>query len=125
MKLTLKYNLPFTLASLTYEGRTVELKSVLVDTGSASTVVSADIVESIGIRPQPGDILNKLRGIGGTEVVYTRVIDRILVGGASVTDFELEIGGMDYGFEIHGIVGMDFLRRTGAVVDLGAMTLEF
>lgn len=125
MTLELRYNLPFASAVLSYRGQVVEINSVLIDAGSASTVISADLVETIGIRPQPDDILNKLRGIGGTEVVYTRAVDSFSLGGVSVPDFELEIGGMDYGFEIQGIVGMDFLRQTGAIVDLGAMTLEF
>lgn len=28
---------------------------------------------------------------------------------------------MDYGFEINGIVGMDFLKSVGAVIDLDKM----
>ena len=44
---------------------------------------------------------------------------------ASVSSFEVEIGGMDYGFEIQGILGMDFLRQTGAVISLKDMTVEF
>ena len=36
----------------------------------------------------------------------------------SVDDFEIEVGAMDYGFDIDGIVGMDFLIQVGAVIDL-------
>jgi hypothetical protein len=32
---------------------------------------------------------------------------------------------MDYGFEINGILGMDFLTRAGAVLDLGDLTIDF
>ncbi len=32
---------------------------------------------------------------------------------------------MDYGFEIQGILGMDFLRQTGAVISLKDLTVEF
>ncbi len=149
MKLESKYNLPFTSATLRHEGKSIDLHPVLVDTGSSSTVLLADVVEAVGISPRPDDILNKLRGIGGTEVVYTRVVDCVSVGEASLPEFEIEVGGMDYGFEIQGILGMDYgfeiqgilgmdygfeiqgilgmdyLRRTGAVLDLCEMTLEF
>jgi hypothetical protein len=29
----------------------------------------------------------------------------------ALNDFTIEIGAMDYGFEIDGIVGLDFLRK--------------
>jgi predicted aspartyl protease len=125
MKLQLRHNLPFTSVTLRYRDQTIDLKPVLIDTGSASTVFSADAVEAIGISPRPEDVLNKLRGIGGTEVVYARVVDQVSVDEAGLSDLEVEIGGMDYGFEIQGILGMDFLRRTGAVLDLHEMTLKF
>ena len=32
---------------------------------------------------------------------------------------------MDYGFEMGGILGIDFLRAAGAVIDLGRLTIEF
>jgi hypothetical protein len=32
---------------------------------------------------------------------------------------------MDYGFEIGGILGMDFLRAAGATIDLHNLTLAF
>lgn len=88
-------------------------------------MLSADVVEAVGITPQPDDVINKLRGIGGTEVVYMRVVDRLSLGEASVSNFEVEIGGMDYGFEIQGILGMDFLRQTEAVINLKDLTVEF
>ncbi len=39
MKLIRKYDLPFTAVSVTYRGSTIEVPQVLVDTGSASTVI--------------------------------------------------------------------------------------
>ncbi len=88
-------------------------------------MLSADAVEAVGITPRPDDVINKLRGIGGTEVVYMRVVDRLSLGEASVSNFKVEIGGMDYGFEIQGILGMDFLRQTEAIISLKDMTVEF
>ncbi|HEX5061730.1 MAG TPA: hypothetical protein VFV99_20325, partial [Kofleriaceae bacterium] len=41
------------------------------------------------------------------------------------TNFELEIGEMDYGFSLGGILGMDFLRAAGARIDLDHLTIDF
>ena len=35
----------------------------------------------------------------------------------SIRNFEIEIGGMDYGFTFM-IIGMDFLTKAGAKIDL-------
>jgi len=47
------------------------------------------------------------------------------IGLASVEDFEVEIGGMDYGFPIGGILGMDFMLQAGAMIDLERLEIEF
>jgi hypothetical protein len=47
------------------------------------------------------------------------------VGDRALNGFEVEIGGMDYGFEINGILGMDFLTQAGAVLDLSDLTIDF
>ena len=38
---------------------------------------------------------------------------------------EVEIGAMDYGFSINGILGMDFLRAAGAILNLRDLTMSF
>ena len=125
MPLTLRDNLPFTTVTVTYQGTTVDIPHVLVDTGSAATLLAADIVSAIGIGPLPEDILHTLRGVGGTEVVFTRRLDSLQVGEHRLTNFEIEVGGMDYGFEMHGILGMDFLTQAGAIINLREMTIAF
>jgi predicted aspartyl protease len=125
MQLFLKDDLPFTSIKLEYRDKTIEVTDVLIDTGSASTILSADIVAQIGITPEPSDSLHIVRGVGGTEVVFTRQIDRLQIDQQSLTKFEIEVGGMDYGFGINGILGMDFLTRAGAVINLCDLKLEF
>ena len=75
MQFVLKDNLPFTSVVIGYNGSEVEVTNVLIDTGSASSIFSADIVEHIQIVPSPQDILQVIRGIGGTEVVFKRRVD--------------------------------------------------
>jgi predicted aspartyl protease len=125
MPLILRDNLPFTTITVTYQGTTMDIPQVLVDTGSATTLLAADIVATIGIVPLPQDVLHTLRGVGGTEVVFTRHLDALQVSGCRLTDFEIEVGGMDYGFAMHGILGMDFLTRAGAMINLREMTIAF
>ena len=125
MQLIRRYNLPFTSVSIDYRGSTIEIPQVLVDTGSASTVISADLVDSIGIFPLPDDRIVAIRGVGGHEVVFRRRVDCLQVGQKELTNFELEIGGMDYGFEINGFLGMDFLTESRAIINLHRMSLAF
>ncbi|MDE2725279.1 MAG: retropepsin-like aspartic protease [Gemmatimonadota bacterium] len=111
--------------SIAYRESTIEIPQVLVDTGSASTVISADLVDSIGIFPLPDDRIVTIRGVGGSEVVFRRRVDFLQVGEKKLTNFELEVGGMDYGFEINGILGMDFLVEAKAIINLHTMSLTF
>jgi predicted aspartyl protease len=126
MQLTLVDNLPFVTVTLHYDGRRIEIPKVLVDTGSASTILSADMVSQVELVPEPDDNLHAIRGVGGSEVVFFRRIDRLQIGSERGLDgFEIEVGGMDYGFEINGILGMDFLMGVGAIINLRDIRLEF
>jgi len=125
MQLVLKGNLPFTILTVTYRGQMVEVSNVLIDTGSGTTILSADIVKALQIAPSPKDTLYAIRGVGGSEVVFSRRVDNLKLGECSIDDFEVQIGGMDYGFEINGILGMDFLLQAGAIINLRDMKIEF
>lgn len=125
MQLTLKDDLPFVALTLTYKGATLVVPEVLVDTGSAGTILAADQVANIALLPEPGDLLHTVRGVGGSEAVFTRRVDCLQVDGHAVEHFEIEIGGMEYGFAISGILGMDYLTRVGAVINLKTLALEF
>ncbi len=125
MQLVLIDNLPFTKVVLGYQGSEIEISDVLVDTGFASSIFSADIVELVQIIPTPMDTLHTIRGVGGIELVFKRRIDFINVSDFSLQDFEIEVGGMDYGFKINGILGMDFLVASGSIINLKRMKLEF
>ena len=62
---------------------------------------------------------------GQTVEVSNVLVDNLKLGECSINDFEVEIGGMDYGFEINGILGMDFLLHAEAIINLRAMKIEF
>ena len=75
MRLTLNDNLPFVTVTVAYEGNAIEIPSVLVNTGSASTVLAVDVLTPIRLSPSPDDTLYAIRGIGGSEVVFSRQLD--------------------------------------------------
>ena len=123
MKIADIYGLPFISVQLVYRGKKLTLKKVLLDTGSASTLLNADVVMIIGMIPEENDVVNTIRGVGGIEYVYTKSLDSIAVDGTVVENFEIEIGSMDYGLEIDGILGFNFMKQTGAVINLNSMEI--
>lgn len=50
------------------------------------------------------DTIYSIRGVGGSEFVYTKTVDALGVGKLQTRALEVEIGAMDYGFEIDGII---------------------
>lgn len=124
MNITEMYGLPFVSIQIEFRGQKVNLPNVLLDTGSASTLLNADVVRGIGMVPEENDVVNIIRGVGGIEYVYTKLLDSITVDGALLHNFEIEIGNMDYGLELDGILGFNFMSQTGAVIDTNNMELR-
>ncbi|HEW97598.1 MAG: hypothetical protein DRR16_31815 [Candidatus Parabeggiatoa sp. nov. 3] len=83
-------NLLFTQITIAYQGATLDIDNILVDTGSATTIIAADIVSSIQILPVPQDNLCTIRGVGGTEFVFARNIDYLQVDERRLHDFEIK-----------------------------------
>ncbi len=125
MQLTLQDDLAFTRLTIMYQGRMIDVDHVLIDTGSASTILAAREVVGLGIVPEMEDIVYTVRGVGGSEAVFTRRVDQMAVETHALANFEIEVGSMSYGFDLNGILGMDFLTRAGAIINLRALTLEF
>jgi predicted aspartyl protease len=124
MKIRLEGGLAYVEGVVTFHGRSLGIRDTILDTGSASTIFSADRLLEIGIVPEPDDALHRLRGVGGTEFAFTKRLDVLAVGGMKVADFEIEVGAMDYGFPADGILGLDYLLRIGALIDLRGLDLR-
>jgi hypothetical protein len=124
MKIRLEHGLAYVEGVLTFRGRSLRLGDTILDTGSSSTIFSADRLLEIGVVPEPADALHRLRGVGGTEYAFTKRLDLLAVGEMKALDFEIEVGAMDYGFPADGILGLDYLLRIGALVDLRRLELR-
>ncbi|MCL0060426.1 retropepsin-like domain-containing protein [Dehalococcoidia bacterium] len=123
MKIRLRDTLPYVTASLTYQGQQLSFRNVLLDTGSAGVIFSTERVLTIGLTYEPDDSVHRIRGVGGTEFVFTKRLDCLAVGELQINDFQIEVGAMDYGFDIDGIIGMDFLIQVGAIIDLAILEM--
>ena len=123
-KIHLAHGLAYVKAVVTFHGRSLHLPHTILDTGSASTIFAADRMLEIGVVPEAADPVRRIRGVGGTEFVFTKSLDRLVVGEIEIPSFEVEIGAMDYGFPADGILGLDYLLKAGALVDLQKLELR-
>lgn len=116
--------LPYVRVVLHHQGEILILDQVLIDTGAERSVFSSTETTRIGIAPGPEDRLSRMVGVGGYEWVFSSRLDRIDLGEISLSDFEVQIGKMEYGFPIQGIIGMDFLLRVQAIIDLDRLVIN-
>lgn len=125
MRIQIADGLPLVELRLGHAGRAVQIKRVLIDTGSGSTVISSLRAREIGVVPEPQDPIRTLRGVGGMEVVFVKRVDYIQVDRRKFKNFEIELSPLEYGLAINGILGLDFLTATRAIVDLKHLELRF
>jgi len=124
VRLEINDNLPFVEMKVKYRNKEKVLKNVLIDTGFASSILKGELVEEIYIKPEPEDPLGSVRGTCGSEFVYIKQVDLLSIGDLEVENFKIDIGEMNYGFGIDAIIGMDFLQKTGAIIDLHNFTIS-
>lgn len=83
-----------------------------------------DLVEEIGVTAEKNDIIGTISGVGGSEFVFFKTIDAMEINGYRIEDVQVDIGVMDYGIELDGIIGMDILLKAKSIIDLNELTLH-
>ncbi|MEC0204847.1 retropepsin-like aspartic protease [Paenibacillus lautus] len=116
-------DLPFIEIMVYYNNQRIKLPRVLIDTGSSSTILKLDLVEEIGLTVELEDVLGTISGVGGSEFVFFKTVDAIEVNGFKIENFQVDIGTMNYGINIDGIIGMDFLLKAKGIIDLNELIL--
>jgi len=125
MDFELKSELPFISVTLVYRATQFEVNEVLIDAGSATTLFSSDYLSRFGIVPQSFDQVRKIIGVGGSEYVIEKRIDAIIIGNTVIKEVCIEIGEMDYGFTINGILGSGLLAKAKATINYKNHTISF
>jgi len=123
MNIRIVEGMPYITASLTHNGKRLDLDLVILDTGSGGCVFSANELLQLDIAVEQADRLYKIAGVGGREFVFSRRLEEVAVGNMEVRGFEVQVGAMNYGFPIQGIIGLDFLLKVRAVIDLDRLEL--
>lgn len=123
MKITLQDGLPVIDVILQNSGRSISLKNVVIDTGSATSIFASHLVRNIGLKQQATDVPIIIRGVGGKEYVYTKQVDAIVIGEVVLPNAIIDIGEMAYGFDVDGLLGIDLLQMARMIIDLDKLEL--
>lgn len=109
---------------ISYQGRSIVLDHLVIDTGAAHSLLSSDVVSQIGVFFQDGDKLVRSFGIGGDEYSFRKRIDEIKLGSLTLYDLDMDFGvfheKIDY---INGLIGLDILKRGEMIIDLQQMEM--
>lgn len=90
------YGLPFAEVSFIRFGKEKRLSRVLIDTGAAATLLSVEIAIELGLGPRMTDTLQTMRGVGGVEFVYEKIVEKIKLGNSELIECRIQVGAMDY-----------------------------
>jgi len=123
LKIKLENGLSYISVTLSYQGQEITFDKMLLDTGSMGTLFAIEKVDPIDLLPEHSDKIREICGIGGREYVFTKTIDYLVSGELMVKNFEVEIGDINYGIEMDGICGLNFLLQTNAIIDLEKLEL--
>ena len=85
--------------------------SLAIDTGSASTMITSEVIEDIGYNPRDGLDITSVRSAIGTERGYTLKVARFATLGFEFEDFVVHVFDLPVGFGIDGLIGLSFLKN--------------
>ena len=66
------------------------LTRYLLDTGSAGCIFNADRLSAIGLHYEPFDLVQRIRGVGEAEFVFTKKVDRLALDDLAVSDLAID-----------------------------------
>ncbi len=117
--LQFKDGLLYTSIILKHGDKSVLVDDVIIDTGAFHTIIATDYLEKMDVAFSEDDELVKASGYGGT-VCYSvrKMIDYIECGELNVKNIKLDFGEIDPNERVNGLIGLDFLIKSGVVIDL-------
>jgi predicted aspartyl protease len=124
MKIELIDYLLQTSMTVNYNGNSIKIDNLVIDTGAAHSLLSSDVVSQIGIKFQNGDKLVRSFGIGGDEYSFRKRVDQIQLGSLILNDISIDFGVFHEDIDhINGLIGLDILKSGEIIIDLQQMEM--
>lgn len=120
IKLRHEYGLILCSLDLILNKDELHLKNMLVDTGSATTLINSNHITLDG-----NETIRKAYGVGGYETILKKHINIFEIDGLTLENLKISLGEMDYGIELDCILGLDVLNVLGAEINIKELTLDF
>lgn len=120
IKLRYQDRLLFCSICIKIDGQVLNLDNVLIDTGSATTLINADYITLDGTEQ-----IRNAQGVGGYERILKKNISTIEINDVMINNIALSIGDMDYGIDIDLLIGLDVLKALNADINIKDMILTF
>lgn len=127
MKVRMEYGLPLVSFVLCYEENTIVLENVLLDTGCATTIFDTDILAEVGIEL---DVIKgkpkRMYGVGGySEPCYEQIVSSMMIDEQNLYNFQIQLGITKESYGFDGILGMDYMKCTGLLLDCKQMSVAY
>lgn len=123
-KLKYRNGLLYTSIELQQGSRKTIIDNVIVDTGASETIILTDYLEELDVPLNDDDELVKSSGYGG--MVFSAIrkkIDKISLGDISLDGLKLDFGVIDPFERVNGLIGLNFLKSAGVIIDLNNLTI--
>lgn len=119
-----KNGLLYASVILQHGKKSITIDDVIIDTGAFHTIILTDYLADLDVSFTEDDELVKSSGYGGIELSSVRKkVDKIRVGDISLANVKIDFGEIDPYERINGLIGLDFLRSSGVIIDLVDLTI--
>lgn len=126
LKMSIWSSLPCVSLSVTLRTRHAWIERVVIDTGCARTLLNQKHLRDAGLSIGAAQAVHNMVGAGGSDLGLVHIFDQVAVEDElAIRPFAVHVGPAPYGNDLGGLLGLDFLSRAGAVVNLREWTLEF
>jgi predicted aspartyl protease len=121
--LTVRNGLLFTRAALKHQGL-LRVVTLLLDTGSNYTILSWGTLVSMGLDPATSLIRRSVTTANGLVMLPEVEVAEFHTLGQRLTQFPVLAHTIPLGGQVHGILGMNFLRQFETNLNLKQATIQ-